>query len=267
MKRLISYAIFGVLGMAPAMFADIVDYMLNVNGTTYCDTGSGATCDFTGSLPSGITTTVDGTYGGTGLGTLSLTFNPGPGSYHVGAWLFEELFPATGYNEYGVAGGSLGAGESWQIDVPDYDYNGSDPNFGSLPAGAGTIVANASANTLDNTNYVPGNTDAYDFVCTGLATCNDFTSMALAFNFTLGPSEEELLSFSISTTRPTSGFYLEQIAPVDGVNTSEINYFFTATATTMPTGITGVPEPSSWIPLLAFVGFLAFAVRRRSAVV
>jgi len=270
MKRLILCAILGVLGMEPAMFADVVDYMLNVNGTTYCPSGTAATCSSTGGLgAAGATGTLDTSYGGTGLGTVNLTLNPGAGSYNVDLWVFEELFTPSAQNEYGLSGGSLGAGESWQIDTPDYNLPG-DPNTG-LPAGAGSIIANTTANTLANTNYIPGTLSQYAYDCGPSPNCNDYTSMALGYNFTLGANQEEVLSFNVSTTQPTSGFYLQQVAPVDGANPSQIDYYYTATATTVPvcTGpaCSAVPEPSSFVPLLAFVGVLWLAVRRRSAAV
>lgn len=52
MKRLLILAqiVMGVLVLTPAAFGDIVDYMLNVNGTTFCPSYSGysGTCSTTG---------------------------------------------------------------------------------------------------------------------------------------------------------------------------------------------------------------------------
>jgi hypothetical protein len=282
MKRLFLCAILGALGMAPAMFADVIDYMLNINGTTYCPSGTGATCSSTAGLGGapGVTSTLDTSFDPTGnntppygLGTVNLTYNPGPGTYNVDLWLFEELVPNSGYDEYGTTGGSsLGAGESWQIDVPDYDYNAvTDPNFGGLPSGAGSIIANTAANTLSDTNYVPGTTDSFLNLCTGSTTCNDYTSMALGENFTLGAGQEELVSFTVSTTAPATGFYLEQIDP--GITGTSATYYYSVTATPISVctsvggndGCNPTPEPSSLIPLLGLAGILWFAVRRRSA--
>jgi hypothetical protein len=274
MKRLILCAILGVLGMAPAMFADVVDYMLNVNGTTYCPSGTGATCSSTAGLAAaGATGTLDTSFGGTGLGTVNLTFNPGSaGTYNVDLWLFEELVPASGYDEYGASGGGSPAlGESWQIDVPDYNYNATtDPNFGGLLSGAGSIIANTASHSLSNTNYVPGTTDSFLNLCTSSPNCNDYTSTALGEHFTLASGFEELLSFSVSTTKPTSGFYLEQIDP--GITGTTAAYYYTATATEVSvctSNCNPVPEPNSFVPLLGFVGVLVLwlAVRRRSAAV
>jgi hypothetical protein len=269
MKRLILCAILGVFGMATTMFGDVVDYMLNVNGTTYCPATTEATCTSTGGLAAaGATGTLDTTFGGTGLGTVDLTFNPGSaGTYNAGFWVFEELFPPSGQNEYGTSGGTLAAGQTWQIDTPDFDLP-YDPNTG-LPSGAGSIIANTAASTLDNTNYIPGTQSQYSYDCGPSPNCNDYTSMAQSFNFTLGAGQEEVLSFTVSTTKPT-GFYLEQIAPVDGANNTEIDYYYSASATTesvCTSDCSSVPEPSSLIPLLAFAGVLALVLRRRFAVV
>jgi hypothetical protein len=253
--------------MAPASFADITDYLLNVNGSTFCDSGTFVSpCGITGLAGSGATGTLDTTLGGTGLGTVNLTYNASPGTYNVGLWLFENL-STPAYNEYGNTGGTATAnqaGLSWQIDVPDYDYGGElgTPN-------AGSIIANTLASSLADVNYVPGQSDDYLLECTG-PTCNDYTSMALGFNFTLGASQEEVISFAVTTTAPTSGFYLEQIHPVDGSNTTATDYYYTATATTEPTGTQpppAVPEPGSILLLATVTGILFGVSRARSAVV
>jgi MYXO-CTERM domain-containing protein len=275
MKRLILCAILGVLGMAPSMFADVVDYLLNVNGTLYCDQGSGVSAACAGSggpstnsglTAAGATGTLDTSLGGTGLGTVNLTFDPGAaGSYNVGLWLFENLIPVSSYDEYGATGGALGAGQSWQIDTPDYYYSAFDPNTSAT----GTIIANTEANTLSNTNDVPGGQDSITGCSSPAANCNDYTSLSLAQNFSLTADQEEVLTFTMSTTAPTSGFYLSQSDPGE-VTGSAVTYYYSETANTVCSancGVSGVPEPSSWIPLLAFAGLLVFAVRRRASAV
>jgi hypothetical protein len=271
-KRSLLGVVIGVLGMASSGFADITDFMLNVNGTTYCPSTGGYTCTNSAGLTgiAGLSSTLDTSLGGTGLGNVSLTFNPGAGNYNVNLWLFEQLFPATAQNEYGATGGtSLAAGESWQIDVPDGNYGGE---LGT--AGAGSIVANTAGSTLSNTNYVPGTQSNFDTTSCGyftggsaVATCNDYTSMALGYNFTLAAGQEEVLNFTVSTSAPTSGFYLEQIAPVDPANPTQMTYYYSATAVTQPVGVGAVPEPSyQWI-LGAVAAVFVLVARRRSSVV
>jgi len=258
-------ACLAALAMAPAMFADVTDYLLNLNGTSYCPSFTVVTgCSNTGGLGAvpGLSSTLDTSNGGTGLGTLTLTYNPGPGSYLVDFWLFEQL-SQPGFNEYGAWGGSAASGQSWQIDVPDYDYTASfDPNFGSLPAGAGSIIANSMAGALSNTNYVTGNNSQYLLGCSGDATCNDYVSMAMGFNFSLGANQEEVVTLNVSNTAPASGFYLEQIHPVDGNNSAAIQYYLTGSATTQPIG-KGVPEPGTGLLVAAFAVFLVSPYGRR----
>jgi hypothetical protein len=277
MKRLILCAILGLLGTAPAIFADVVDYLLNANGTLYCDQGSFVPVACTGSngpsTSSGLTAAgATGTLGtnllGTGEGTVSLSFTPG--SYNVGLWLFENLIPQSSFDEYGAMGGTIAPGERWQIDVPDYAVLG-DPNTSAT----GTIIANTIANTLSNKNDVPGGVDSVTGSCgspnfTPSPNCNDSTSFALSQSFTVNSGDVGTLTFDVSPTKPTTGFYLEQIDPaVDTGGPPVTEYFtesFSQTAVcTVNCGVSPVPEPSSWISLLAFAGVLVLAVRRRSA--
>jgi len=261
----LGFGVLVVLGMVPVMFADVPDYMLNINGTTYCPSGTGATCSNDGGLAAapGTTSTLNTSFNGTGLGTVNVTFNPGStGTFNVNLWLFENL-ATPAYNEWGTTGGTDAgdqAGLSWQIDVPDYDYGGE-----LAPTNAGNIIANTAGSTLGDVNNVPGQTTDYLADCSG-PTCNDFTSTALGFNFTLAASQEELLTFKVSTTAPTSGFFLEQIHPVDGSNPTETDLFFAATATTQSTVITTTtPEPGSVIFLATVAGIFLWAFRSRLA--
>jgi hypothetical protein len=89
--------------------------------------------------------------------------------------------------------------------------------------------------------------------------------MAMGFGFTLVAGDEEVVSFNVSSTVPTSGFYLEQIHPVDGANSSPIDYYFTGSASEQPIGTTTVPEPGSWILLATLVAVVLTCLRRRSA--
>jgi hypothetical protein len=273
--RLFSWMVLGVTAFAPAAFADIADYMLNVNGTTYCPGGGEAgvpgLCSSTGGLgASGATGTLDTVFpGGTGLGTETLVYNPGPGTYYVNLWLFENVDLSNPFNEYGASSGSPATGETWQIDVPDADYAGE---LGT--AGAGTIVSNTAGNTLSDTNYVPGQMSNSDLSSCGfftspgtpVADCNDATSMALGFGFTLGSSEEELVSFTVSHTPPASGLYLSTTDPISLTT----DYFYgsatTQSTSTPPPPPPTIPEPGSWILLTTVAGILGLIWRRRLAV-
>ena len=288
MRRLqLLFGMVVVLGVAPAMmYADVWDYMLNVNGTTTCENQGGvAGSGFAGESPSpctnvlaagqtlsnvtGVSSTIDegsgpGT-GGSGTGTTTVTFNPGAaGNYYVNLLLFEELadpsYPTDpdlyGDLDYAVTSGTLATGESYQVDTPDYDYYS--PGYPN-PAAVGTIGANTAADTLDGTDHVPGPGAA---PCAGTVfttPCVDWTSVALGFNFTIGANQEEVLSFTASSTAPTSGFYIEQED-----SNGDAPIYYSATATPEST-VAGVPEPGSLVLLVIMLGILSFAFRSRIA--
>jgi hypothetical protein len=85
--------------------------------------------------------------------------------------------------------------------------------------------------------------------------------MAMGFGFTLVSGQQEVVKFNVSTTAPTSGFYLEQVHPVDGANDSATTYFLTGSAATEPVG--AVPEPGSATLVAAFVAVLLSQFARR----
>jgi|GEM_PF-1358974 len=228
---------------APAAFCatSLQDYGFDVNGTWYS-----ATTAVPGLTSSGFNTT-------TGQGTLTFTFNPGAaGTYNIDSWIFDAL-SVPFYNEYGTKSGSAASGQSWQIDIPDYD---SDADH------TGTIVANTQAAKLDNTNHIPGTADDYLGTCATGSNCNDATSMAMGFKFTLTSTQEETITLSLSQTNP-GGFYLEQIHPVDGGNASATDLFFSGTAVLggPPPPPPTSPEPASWALLAA--GFVAAGLTQR----
>src|SRR5690348_17789415 len=102
--------------------------LLVVNGTQYYDAFSG--------VPGLNVSSFNQT---TGLGSITLTFNPGPGSYSFDSY-FDIEAGVPFFNEYGTAVGSPVAGQTWTIDDPF----------------AGTIFSDTQNNTLDSINWIPG---------------------------------------------------------------------------------------------------------------
>ena len=201
----------------------------------------------------------------TGQGTLIFTFAPGSvGSYFFDLWLDVDL-SAPNFNEYGAVSGKPAAGQSWEIGDPSAYYNSGLP-----PGGLGPgvdIVDDTALNGLSNTNGLPGNTDNFLGNCVG-STCNGDASLAMGFAFTLAANQEEVITLNLSEIVPTSGFYLQQIHPVDGcdqngqncANPTQLNLYFTGSAATEPIG-SQTPEPGTW--LLVSTAVLALLLFRR----
>jgi len=260
MRKLI-FAVAGllVLGicLAPAAHAQSgpnQDVVLNLNGSTYCTvtvtcgTQAGSADGNGNAILTGITG-VTFSLNSSGLGTIQVVYNPGAsGTYFVNLWVFDPA-GVPGYNNYGVVNGSAGSGESYQIDVPDYDTAGGiDSNHPNT-----NIIANTMADTLSNSNNVPGTADA-SLGCNTGSDCNDWVSAAIGQSFTLTSSQEEVLTYTLGSSSP-GGFSLESIQPVDPQNASQTEVYFSESAVTQPNSAPpppppGVPEPGT-LSLLA----------------
>jgi len=253
-----SAAVLGLLLLLDAWCSSAVagttdilyDNLFNVNGSV--TEGSFA---IAGLNSSGFNAT-------TGEGTLIFTFNPGAaGTYFFNAW-FDNDLSAPNFNEYGASSGTAAAGQSWEIGDPTAYYNSGLP-----PGGLGSgvdIVDNTALNTLSSANELPGNTDNFLGNCVG-STCNGDASMAMGFAFTLAANQEEVITLNLSETAPTSGFYLQQIHPVDGcdqngqncANPVQLNLYLQGSAAAQGVGGGGVPEPGTWTLLFAPMAGLA----------
>lgn len=238
------------LAALPAAFADNVqDAQININGTQI----AGAP------IVSGGGVDASGFSNSTGLGTITITVLGGScSSCNVDVWLLDPA-SVVDYNEYGQNGGTLASGQSWQIDVPDYD---GDSNH------TGTILSNTENNTLDDFNHIPGHVDNFLGGCSG-SDCNDIVSMALGFNFgDPGSGNEEVVTLTVSTTScmsDASSVCLEDTHPPDP-GASGSAYFFSGTAVTQPQctgpncgGPPPTPEPGIlWMLGTSLCGLLSF---------
>jgi len=244
----------------PAAHADNVqDAEINIGGTTI----SGEP------IVSGGGVDASGFNNSTGLGTITITVLGGCGaSCYADVWLFDPA-SVVDYNEYGQVGGTLASGQSWQIDVPDYD---SDSNI------TGTILANTDANTLNDKNNVPGTVDNFLGTCSG-PSCNDLVSLALGFNFAdPGAGNEEIITLSVSTTScllDSDSICLEDTHPQDPGSAGSA-YFMSGTAVSQaicndpscmpPPPPPGAPEPSTLLMMAGSLsGLLMFRRKAFSA--
>jgi hypothetical protein len=226
------------------------DFGVNINGTAYDYNNLGQTDPTTlpGMNASGFSTFTSGDLAGTGLGTLTYTFNPGSaGSYFVNFY-FDEEASVPFFNEFGTVNGSAPAGTSWEIAQVN-------PSVGGIQFYNGSTQV--LPNSLDNTNNLPGGNSNYLDNC-ATSPCNGDVATALGFNFTLAAGEEAVITIDQSTTNP-GGFNLEEIHPVDPNNTSETDVFLNGSISIQPacTGPNcgppppppGMPEPSTLILL------------------
>jgi hypothetical protein len=223
----------------------------------------------------GLTGTLDGA---TGLGTIMFTdTNTGAGFFN----LFVDLSLAIPfYNEFGATAGILAAGQSWQIDVPDYWCSTPACQSLGLPFGSpdpndplANILANTLTGSLNDQNGVPGTLSNFLNDCGAEpnaispaqnSLCNNDVALAMGFSYFIPAGHQELISLTVSQTAPASGFYLEQLHPVDAANPSGAAPVFLYGSAELQQ-VSSVPEPSTFLMTTSLVVILMFAgLRRRS---
>ena len=213
MKRL-TLILFTVLvmifGVSAASAADIglSEWILNINGIgTYSYYGD--------PMPAGVN--VAGFNDLTGLGTITIQLSGLTGAQYVGGFFDHEIMDLNNPydNEFGSAIGSPAAGQSWEIDEPEWVF--------------GDIVTNLTSGALDNSNGVPEISD-------------DDVSMALGWDFVLALDEQATITLLLSTIAPSSGFYLQH---ADSDSCESI--FFSSTLDIGPSN--PVPIPSAMLLL------------------
>ena len=216
--------------------------LTNVNGAQ--------STDFTGYNTSGFDQT-------TGLGTLTYTYNPGPGTYFFDVF-FDHQLNLPFFNEFGTVLGAPAAGQSYEIGdsfassiYPDVQAGGALPNTNSL--------GGQNSNFLNN--------------CVG-AACNGDFAAAMGFAFTIAAGDQAVITLSVSHTDPGSGLRLQDTHPVDGANPSALALYISGSVSTCATtdpdcggggGNPVVPEPFSVLLLGTMIAVLMVAFRGRFA--
>jgi hypothetical protein len=208
---------------------------------------------------------------GSGLGTITLTYDPGSnGTFFFDVATQEATGTAPSYNEFGSKSGSPGAGQSYEI-----GYIPVDPSTGQI-TGVNPQVYNDVANatglgTLGNTNTLPVAGSNFLDTCLTEPGCNGYTAVDLGLSFVLTSTEEEIVTFNTSTSAPGSGFYVETTNPGGGT-VPAANLYYTISGLEQAGGTPpppppppATPEPSSWVLMLTGMGAVVTKVRSKLA--
>jgi hypothetical protein len=229
-------------GASASTIASLNDWCFNINGvnvtTNACNQSPEATlpANVNGSSFDFTLSSADPNFPETAaqnnLGSVQITL--GPGAQYVSAYMDYDLnYDVSGsFTDYGTVNGTPGAGVSYEMD---------DPNSSS-------IFSDFAASALNGQNNV-GTPSA--------APCCD-VSWALGVNLDLATSS--IVTFTVSTAPPDSGFYLQQTNSVD---TTQSIYLYESVEPLGGPG-PGVPEPGSLVMLGAGLAGI-FLLRRRIA--
>ncbi|MGD9159529.1 MAG: PEP-CTERM sorting domain-containing protein [Desulfobacteraceae bacterium] len=229
--RFLLFSIFTLFSTASSTLATptLYGWAFNINDTLYS-----APDEFSAPDPGQLPGYVD--YSGfdwnTGLGNISMTFNPAiEGQYYVNAFFDHEFTESDDsfWNEFGSVTGDPADGQSWEIDEPGWWF--------------GDIFDNVVDGTLDNYNNVPSGLE-------------EDVSLALGWDFNLAEDETAIIDFIVSDIVPDTAFYLSHT----DYDTNETLYF--ASTLDIRGTATPVPEPGT-MALLATGFFGLFGFRRK----
>ena len=174
------------------------------------------------------------------LGTAVITV--GPGSYNVFAIFNYDLGGDGGTNEFARVFGNLAIGQVYAV--------------GSSGSTTGGLYSQFAAGTLDNQNYVP--------TCAG-NSCPD-VSVSLGYtNLVVPQGQNAQVTYSVSDTTPSSGFYIQQAQNGSG---STLNYSSAVTLTQAGGGFNAAielsaPEPGTVLLIGGGIALMFLGLRRR----
>jgi hypothetical protein len=170
--------------------ASLANWCVNVNGNTSdaCN-GGGSGGGITGIDLSLFDTTLES--GTNSLGSIAVTLGPGLGQSALVYMDYDLNYDAVGsFQDFGSVVGANPADMSFEMD---------DPNLGF-------IEYDFTNNVLDNTNYVPTGSGPPDACC----------DVAWALGVNVDVPVSAVVTYTVSTTAPGSGFYLQQTSLTGG---------------------------------------------------
>jgi hypothetical protein len=219
--------------------AALFDWCLNISGdaASACNTGTN-----TPSLPANVNGsgfdftlgTLSGPNNNT-FGSIAITLGPGNGQYVLAYMDYDVNFDAEGsYTDVGSARGAPPPGVSYELDDP----------------GASNIFSDFATNVLTDTNNVgtPG---------TPANPCCDVSWALAVGGLAVIPGQTATVTFTVGTSPPASGFYLQQS------NETDAETIYLSETTTISPPPSSVPEPSALAILGTAIFGFALARRRR----
>ena len=254
-------AAVGILFFSKPASADVelADWCVNNNGSVGSGTNQPSnSCNGGTSSPdpnvntTSFDTTLEPSTNAVSTSPQSITVSFGTGLQDIGAFMNYDLdFGTYGSNgDYGTVVGTLPSTFSYDLD--DEYTSAIFSNFASL--GALPDVNNVSF-AICSANYPPTYCDV-SWALTWVANVNP----ALYTGGTI--------TFTTSTTVPTTSFYLDQTSGLScqpgGTGPSCDNVYLSATVSLTPLTVSVIPEPATW-PVLAAVGSILFLRRKRLA--
>jgi hypothetical protein len=228
---------FVALSLPASADVSLADWCVNLNGdsTSVCNGGGASSANIN---TSGFDETLE-----PGTNTLgSITIKIGTGAQAAAVYMdYDVNFALFGFDQdFGDTVGALSATQSWDLDVPPNPYF-------EMAGNPLTPLSNTNTSGTFSTSPTP---------------CCD-VSWALEESLNVDPAlySGGTITFTVSTTAPRSGFYLEQ---TNG-DTAETIYLSDSVNLT-PLGSTPpVPEPMSIVLFGTLVAGVLF-LRRRSSV-
>ncbi len=200
----------------------LADWCFNISGDT------NTFCNGAGSLPVGSAFDTTLEPDDNSLGSVTFTLGAGPAQF-VSAYMDYDINDATlgAFDDFGSVSGAPPTNYSYELDDPNNSV----------------IFDDFANNTLMDTNNV-GTGSPPPTPCCDVA-------WAISLNNISGPGD---VTITVSTTQPTSGFYLQQTN-----NDTGDSIYLTENFTSGP----ATPEPETWGTSLAgLAGFLAWRRRK-----
>jgi hypothetical protein len=232
---------FVAVQQAQSAQVSLADWCVNLNGdiATACNGAGSGGASGTGSISlASFDQTLEP--GSNTLGTVTVTLGAGSGQYVAFYADYDVDFATKGsFADSGSIHGSLPANTTYEL---------SDPNTSN-------IFTDFAGNSLSNTNTV-GTPGLPPNECCDVAFALDFGSLNV-------PAGGGTVTFAITSTAPSSGFYIQQTNQYTGDSIylqGTVNLSMSGGG-----GGTGTPEPPTFFLGLSLIGVALAWNRRRSA--